>query len=97
MDQSQYEWPAWAGEFVERLHCVYPLKSLNVHVSLARGSPGEEVLHFAAEHTSDLIVLAWRGEWEGEHAVTAKAIIRQASCPVIVVRVEWALRPRPRP
>jgi len=97
MDQAQYEWPAWAGEFLERLHCVCPVKSLNVHMSLAHGSPSEEVLRFAAKQASDLIILAWRGEWEGEHAATAKAIIRRASCPVVVVRVEWALLMRPRP
>ncbi|HWR34569.1 MAG TPA: universal stress protein [Clostridia bacterium] len=86
MDQPQYEWPAWAGEFVDRLHCVCPLESLNVHMAFARGSPDEEVLRFADENASDLIVLAWRGEWEREHATTLKAIIRRAPCPVMIVR-----------
>jgi nucleotide-binding universal stress UspA family protein len=90
MDQPQHEWPAWAGEFIKRLHCVCPLESLKVRISAAHGSPGEEVLRFAAEHASDLIVLAWKGEWEGDHAATAKAIIRRAPCPVMVVRAAAA-------
>jgi nucleotide-binding universal stress UspA family protein len=86
LDQPQHEWPAWASEFVQRLSCLCPLESLKVRMSLARGEPGQEVARFAAEHAADLIVLAWRGEWEGEHAATAKAVIGQAPCPTMVIR-----------
>lgn len=85
VDQPQHEWPAWVGEFVERLGCVCPLESLEVRMSLAHGAPGDEVLRFAAEQASDLIVLAWRGEWEGERAATVKAVVRRAACPVMVI------------
>jgi nucleotide-binding universal stress UspA family protein len=86
MDQPQHEWPAWAGEFLGRLGGVSSLESLNVRMFLARGRPGDEALRFAAEHASDLIVLAWRGEWEGAHAATLKTVVRGATAPVLVIR-----------
>jgi len=86
MDQPQHEWPAWVGEFVERLGCVCPLESLKVRMALAHGAPADEVLRVAAEQSADLIVLAWRGEWEGEHAATLKSVVRHATCPMMVIR-----------
>jgi len=86
VDQPQHEWPAWAGEFLERLGGACELGSLKVHMSLGTGAPGDEVLRRAAEQASDLIVLAWRGAWEGERAATLKAVLRGAPCPVMIVR-----------
>ena len=86
VDQPQHEWPAWAGEFLERLGGACELGSLKVHMSLGTGAPGDEVLRLAAEHASDLIVLAWRGAWEGERAATVKAVLGGAPCPVMIVR-----------
>lgn len=88
MDQPQHEWPAWGQEFLDRLSCLCPLESLRVRISLARGDPGPESSRFAAEHAADLIVLAWKGDWAGEHARTAKSIIRRAVCPVMLIRAE---------
>jgi nucleotide-binding universal stress UspA family protein len=85
-DQPQHEWPAWAGEFLERLSCVCPLDEIRVRMALGHGASGDEVVRFATEHASDLVVLAWRGHWEGTRATTAKTIIRHAPCPVMVVR-----------
>jgi nucleotide-binding universal stress UspA family protein len=87
LDQPQHEWPAWAAEFVERLACACPLESIRVRLSLAHGAPGEEALRACGEHASDLIVLAWRGVWEGEHAATVKSVVHHAACPVMVIRV----------
>jgi nucleotide-binding universal stress UspA family protein len=86
IDQPQHEWPEWAQEFLERLTCVCPLESLKVRISLAPGVPGDEILRFAREHESDLIVLAWRGEWEGRHAATVKAVLGRAASAVMVIR-----------
>ena len=88
MDQPQHEWPAWTQEFIQRLACVCPLESLKIRMSLAPGVPGEEVLRFEREHGSDLIVLAWRGEWEGEHAATVKAVLGHAESAAMVIRTE---------
>ena len=86
LDQPQHEWPAWAEEFLGRLGGACELGSLKVHISLGTGEPGEEVIRSAAEHASDLIVLAWRGAWDGERAATVKAVLRGAPCPVMIVR-----------
>jgi nucleotide-binding universal stress UspA family protein len=86
VDQPQHEWPAWAGEFLGRLGGVCELGSLKVRMSLGTGAPGEEVLRRAADHASDLIVLAWRGAWKGERAATVKAVLRGAPCPVMIIR-----------
>jgi nucleotide-binding universal stress UspA family protein len=60
MDQPQHEWPTWVGEFLERLGSGCQLGSLKVRMFLAHGVPREEVLRFAADHPSDLVVLGWR-------------------------------------
>jgi nucleotide-binding universal stress UspA family protein len=86
LDQPQHEWPAWVGEFVERLGCVCPIESLQVRMFLGEGAPGDETLRVAAEQASDLVVLAWHGDWEAAHAVTVKTVLRRAACPVMVIR-----------
>lgn len=87
MDQPQYEWPAWAEEFLERFcrcvgQCPPPLPT---RLFLRRGDPAEEILRFAAENESDLIVLVWRGQFRGKRALTIKAVLRAAPCPVLVL------------
>ncbi|MHB8874453.1 MAG: universal stress protein, partial [Myxococcaceae bacterium] len=46
VDQRQYEWPTWAGEFLERLACVSGLEISKLRLLFGRGLPGEEVLRF---------------------------------------------------
>lgn len=87
LDQPQHEWPAWASEFIERLASVCSLSGLRVSLVLGRGSPAAEIVRVAAERSTDLIILAWRGKWAGKHAATLKAVLREASCPTMVVRV----------
>jgi hypothetical protein len=45
-------------------------------------------LEFARHNASDLIALAWRGSLEPERTQTIQRVIRDASCPVIVFRVQ---------
>jgi nucleotide-binding universal stress UspA family protein len=85
LDQPQHEWPAWTSEFVKRLACVCPLGHLHVRLLLAHGNPAAETLRLSKQQSTDLIVLAWRGIWEGR-AATLKNIIREAQCPIMVVR-----------
>ena len=86
VDQPQHEWPAWTSEFVERLACICPLGHLHVRIFLAHGNPAAEIVRLAKKQTTDLMVLAWRGEWEAPRAATLKGILREAHCPVMVVR-----------
>ncbi|MBI2863109.1 MAG: universal stress protein [Chloroflexi bacterium] len=88
MDQPQHEWPAWAREFVERF-CTCPgveRPSLSTRLFLRRGEPAPEILGFAGENKTDLIVLVWRGLLRGKRAATIKAVLRHAPCPVLVLR-----------
>jgi nucleotide-binding universal stress UspA family protein len=87
LDQAQHEWPAWTGEFIERLACVCPLEGLRVRLKLGHGRPAAEILRVAREQAADLIVLAWKGRWAPQRAETLKAVVRGAPCPVMVVRL----------
>ncbi len=46
-----------------------------------RGNPAP-----VQKQSTDLIVLAWRGIWEAPRAATLKDILREALCPIMVVR-----------
>lgn len=89
VDQPQHEWPAWAGEFLDRLTCLcddYDIEKLRL--SVARGHPGREVLRFAREGGIDLIVVAWKGRMVQDHGEVARTILREAPCPVLLLRTE---------
>ncbi len=86
VDQPQHEWPAWTSEFVNRLACICPLGHLHVRMFLAHGGTAAEILYLSERQSTDLIVLAWRGIWEAPRAGTLKDILREAHCPVLVVR-----------
>ena len=88
VDQPQHEWPAWAGEFVNRVACGCPLGHLNVRIILASGNTASEILRLSQKQSTDLIVLAWRGIWEAPRAATLKDILGEAHCPIMVVRTE---------
>lgn len=96
LDQPQHEWPAWTSEFLGRLYALgHPPERMTLHLSLAKGEPGDEIVRFASEHGSDVIVLAWRGHFEAERAATLKAVIQAAPCPVFILRVERDGSPPP--
>ena len=86
VDQPQHEWPAWASEFVNRLACICPLGHLHVRMVLAHGATAAEILRLSEKQSTDLIVLAWRGIWEAPRAATLKDVLREAHCPIMVVR-----------
>jgi nucleotide-binding universal stress UspA family protein len=86
VDQPQHEWPAWTSEFAKRLACVCSLGHLHVRILLAHGNPAAEILNLSAKLTTDLIVVAWRGRWEAPRATTFKDLLRQAHCPIMVLR-----------
>ena len=60
----------------------------NIRLVLAQGEAGAAIVEFARHNASDLIALAWRGSLEPERAQTMRRVIREASCPVIVFRVQ---------
>jgi nucleotide-binding universal stress UspA family protein len=86
VDQPQHEWPAWSSEFVNRIACLCPLDHVHVRMLLAHGATATEVLRLSEKQSTDLIVLAWRGILEPPRAATMKDILREAHCPIMVVR-----------
>ena len=85
VDQPQYEWPSWVGEFLERFH----LQGVpGLRFAVAAGEPGREILRAAREHGVDLIVLGWRGTLATKRAMVLKKILAEAPCPVLVFRVK---------
>jgi len=86
VDQPQHEWHAWSSEFVKRLASACPLGDLHVRILLAHGNTAAEILRLSEKQSTDLIVLAWRGIWEAPRAATLKDILREARCPIMVVR-----------
>lgn len=88
VDQPQHEWPAWAGEFLDRLNCVSDFDVSHVRLFVAHGHPGCEIVRLARERGIDLIVVAWKGIADPARGTTAKVILREAPCPVLVLRTE---------
>jgi nucleotide-binding universal stress UspA family protein len=89
LDQPQHEWPAWSREFLERVRGLcHPTNIEKIRLMLAQGEAGAAVLEFARHNESDLIAFAWRGSLEPERAQTIRRVICDASCPVIVFRVQ---------
>jgi nucleotide-binding universal stress UspA family protein len=93
MDQPQHEWPAWAGEFLDRMMALgAPPATVNFKLLVTGGQPGSEVAEFAREHAADLVVVSWHGRWEEPRAGTLKAIVHSSGCPVLLM---YAPEPAP--
>lgn len=87
IDQPQHEWPSWAQEFVQRLEALgHAPAAVRLRLVLAAGEPGPEIVRWADSLGADLIILAWHGCFDGGHALTLKHALREAPCPVVVVR-----------
>ena len=89
VDQPQHEWPTWGQEFLDRLRAIGGVTDrLDIQLALAQGEAGTAILDFARKNDSDLIVLGWRGALEADRARTMRRVIHNATCPVIVFRVD---------
>lgn len=86
VDQPQHEWPDWVNELLDRLCAECPLDPTRIRLSLARGAPGAAIVRWAREHDDDLVVLGWCGVLDAEHGATVRAVLRDAPCPVLVIR-----------
>lgn len=62
----------------------------DIEVCVQRGNPARAIVRFAAEEKCDLIVMATHGTRGLQHALLGSVtdkVIRQVSCPVLVVRL----------
>ncbi|MBV9086245.1 MAG: universal stress protein [Acidobacteriaceae bacterium] len=86
IDQPQHEWPAWAGEFLQRMLALGARhEAMHFKLLVTGGQPGSEVAQFARDTGADLVLLAWRGHWQEPRAGTLKVIARRSGCPVLLI------------
>jgi nucleotide-binding universal stress UspA family protein len=75
---------AWRSEAAER-------NGGPVHSAVRIGNAAAEILRFAREEATDLVVLGTHGRTGFEHLVlgsVAERVVRQAPCPVLVIRTK---------
>jgi nucleotide-binding universal stress UspA family protein len=87
IDQPQHEWPQWAHEVISRLAeaCAQCPPDVPLRTFLAQGDAGAAIARFAAEHTSDAVVLARRSRLEPGRAAVLRTVLDQTPCPVLLV------------
>jgi nucleotide-binding universal stress UspA family protein len=87
VDQPQHEWQPWAQEMRQRLlvECAGCSPSADIGVFLRQGDPGREIVRFARDGSYDAIVLVRRSRLEPGRAVILRTVIRDATCPLLVV------------
>jgi nucleotide-binding universal stress UspA family protein len=89
LDQPHHGWPLWTREFLDRVRSFgYPTIIEKIRLVVAHGEADAAILEFAERNATDLIALAWRGGVAPERARTMRRVISEASCPVIVFRVQ---------
>lgn len=89
VDQPHHEWPFWSHELLDRLRALgHPPTTLPIHLFFEEGDVGETIVRFGKKREADLIALAWRGRLDPERAMTIREVIRDATSPVILFRVE---------
>lgn len=85
IDQRHHEWPAWAGEFMDRMLAMgAPPSAVLFKLVVTGGQPGSEVSQVARERNVDLVVMAWHGKWRSQHHAT-RVVTRTSGCPVLLV------------
>ncbi len=96
VDQPQYDWPAWADEFLQRLRAVgggVPEEHMRLLVAI--GDPGDMILERMRDLNSDLTVLSWQGTHASRRARTLRKVLAASSAPVMVIRSQEARTERP--
>ena len=89
LDQPQHEWPSWAREFMDRVVAIGgPPPEVRMRLFFACGEPADVIVEFAAQHHSDLVVIAWVAGWEPEQRTTMRKVIDQAPGPLLVFPLE---------
>jgi len=87
IDQPHHEWLAWTQEFLHRLRAVGGGKNdMAIRLAVAQGEAGAAIVEFARQ--SDFIVLGWRGALEPDRALTVRHVIRDTTCPVMMLRLD---------
>jgi nucleotide-binding universal stress UspA family protein len=88
LDQPQYEWPAWEGEFLARTRAIgKPPCDVKLRTVVCTEDIGHAIVRFASQEQTDLIALAWRMNLDAGRARTIRTVVRQAACPALIYPV----------
>jgi nucleotide-binding universal stress UspA family protein len=88
VDHHYYDLRSWSKEFLERFAASEHISSgAHLELHLAQGEPAAEIVKFAEIHSSDLIVVAWRGSLEEGRARVVRKLLERAPCPLLFVRL----------
>ncbi len=86
VDHPQYEWEAWGREFLDRVTGMGTSPGASgLRLLMTSGDPATEILRVAQEESVDLIVLPWHCAFGSGRARMVKAVLRDASCPVLLL------------
>lgn len=86
IDQPQHEWPAWTGEFLDRMLAMgAPTSAVQFDLLVAGGQRGSEIAEKARDRQADLVIMAWDREWQSEKHMATRTVIRSCGCPVLLV------------
>jgi nucleotide-binding universal stress UspA family protein len=86
IDQPQHEWPAWTGEFLDRMLAMgAPTSAVQFDLLVAGGQRGSEIAEKARERHADLVIMAWDREWQSEKHMATRTVILSCGCPVLLV------------
>jgi nucleotide-binding universal stress UspA family protein len=88
VDQPHHEWAAFSKEFLQRFVDTIGgvPQGVRTRLYLGAGPPAQEILRFAGELETHLLVLVWHGELEGDHGAVFREVVRAAPCPILVLR-----------
>jgi len=89
LDQPQHEWPIWAREFMDRVVALGGSPpAVRMRLFFACGEPADVIVDFAAEHHTDLVIIAWVAGWEPEQRTTMRKVIDRAPGPLLIFPLE---------
>jgi nucleotide-binding universal stress UspA family protein len=74
---------------LERVRARYAAEGVRVSVEMRQGVPLPQIVKFAQDYESDLIVMGTHGRTGIEHFLigsVAEKVVRKAPCPVLTVR-----------
>lgn len=88
IDEDYYDWQEWQDEFSRRFarccqRCAH-------RVAVVAGDPPAAVVREARDLEADLIVLTWRGTFDGGHGRVVRRALEESPCALLVVPEDWA-------
>jgi nucleotide-binding universal stress UspA family protein len=86
------EYRKYGESYLKQVEEICSSQAVKCRTILAEGIPSEEIMRIALREDVDLIVIGIRRKGSVEKFVTGRVsdeIIRNASCPVVVINTPW--------